>query len=400
VFSKALSTISDLVGIVKDWFQINNSEKLEDERIKVNSLVLELSDYNTSAQRRKELLDELNSRAPAVLKNINQEAISYETLKNNLEKYNQEMVRGFQLEAQKEEVIAAAKEEAKSSTKFNEAKLKLQQAIVKSDEGNAGTYLGADVMKIGHIKESSSLTTEQKARQILDLYKNNKASNSELENAYYAYTFEKRHLKNANVNTRVKSVYLRNMQKKFGAEGFGSETNTPPVDPKTYPLPIEKEIQLSKQVTIPVKKTEIYETNKIVKSKNNNQNNDQLDELYKTGQITYTLNDTMIVGRTTEVNLTISSNVDLKKIISEIETFNEENLNIDTILISENMRARLIDPSGDINFKIVRMTEEEQFLNEGEYTLWKWNVTPLNKGNNKLSISVDVIVNNKYYIYI
>ena len=123
---------------------------------------------------------------------------------------------------------------------------------------------------------------------------------------------------------------------------------------------------------------------------------DIVDNIVKniTGQIIYAINDTMLVGRTDKVNMAISSEIDRKKIISEVKTFNEQNTIIENIRISPIMRAKLIDPTG-INFKIVPISEEEQFLEDSDYTLWTWNVTPITKGNNKLLLSIDIIVKDK-----
>jgi len=123
-------------------------------------------------------------------------------------------------------------------------------------------------------------------------------------------------------------------------------------------------------------------------------NEDILNTITK-GDINYVVNDTMIVGTMTEVNMTISQGVTKEKIISEVESFNRSNLRTDSIRISPVMRARLIDPSDGVNFRIVSKTNDEQFLEFGDYTRWTWNVTPLVKGNNSLSLVVDIMFNDK-----
>jgi hypothetical protein len=117
------------------------------------------------------------------------------------------------------------------------------------------------------------------------------------------------------------------------------------------------------------------------------------------GDINYVIQDTMIVGVINEVNVTISKGVDIKTIIADVKTFTESNLRTDTVRISPVMRARLIDPSNGINFIIASKTNAEQFLEVGDYTRWTWDVTPLNKGNNKLSLAIDVMygTNSKSY---
>lgn len=108
------------------------------------------------------------------------------------------------------------------------------------------------------------------------------------------------------------------------------------------------------------------------------------------GNINYVLEDTMIVGKTTAINVTISENVDQATIIEEIETFEENNVKTIRIRISPIMRARLIDPSEE-NFKIVSLTPEEQIVENDQITRWEWGVTPLKKGNHKLKLTVDIL---------
>jgi hypothetical protein len=113
------------------------------------------------------------------------------------------------------------------------------------------------------------------------------------------------------------------------------------------------------------------------------------------GDINYVLQDTMVVGVVNEVNMTISVGVDKKDIISQIKTFTDDNLHTESVRISPVMKARLVDASGGVNFKIVEKSGQEQFLEYGEITRWTWEVTPLVKGNNNLSLVVDVILNDK-----
>jgi len=115
---------------------------------------------------------------------------------------------------------------------------------------------------------------------------------------------------------------------------------------------------------------------------------------FNLGDINYVVDDTMIIGNTTEINMTISHNVENSTIISEVETFTNNNLHTEEIRIAPVMKAKLIDPAG-INFRIIPTTSEEQFLEDNDYTLWTWNVTPLLKGENELKLVVDIIIDNK-----
>ena len=107
------------------------------------------------------------------------------------------------------------------------------------------------------------------------------------------------------------------------------------------------------------------------------------------GNIYYVMEDTMVIGKTTIVNMTISESVGKDIIIAEVETFTEENTNTETIRIAPMMRAKLIDPTNE-NFTIVPISPEEQMIENNEFTKWEWNVIALKEGN-KLKLTVDII---------
>lgn len=109
------------------------------------------------------------------------------------------------------------------------------------------------------------------------------------------------------------------------------------------------------------------------------------------GDITYIMQDSMIVGNITVVDMTVSKGVPYTDIISEIESFNAEYAITDKIRIAPIMQAKLIDPSGK-SFNIIPITPERQMVEPFGYTLWKWKVTPLTPGANSLLISVDIII--------
>lgn len=156
-----------------------------------------------------------------------------------------------------------------------------------------------------------------------------------------------------------------------------SPSPPPPPPPAPVPSVVEDIIQINPQ-------NDQYDETKTLQ--------DAVDNI---GKINYVIQDTMVIGITNEVNMTISGKeVEQKVIIDGVSTFNEHNIYTSDIRITPIMKARLVDPTG-VNFRIIPTTEEEQFLEKNDYTLWTWNVTPLTKGNNKLSLSVDVIVNDK-----
>jgi len=146
-------------------------------------------------------------------------------------------------------------------------------------------------------------------------------------------------------------------------------------------IPIEEPINQSQEEIV-----EYIEIPPIEPMSNN------LDYINK-GDIIYIIKDSMVVGEISIVDMTISKNMDITEIITEIETFSDESIYTENIRIAPIMRAKLIDPTGT-NFTIIPITPEEQIIENNGYTTWKWNVIPLIKGSNDLYLSVDVIIDN------
>lgn len=114
------------------------------------------------------------------------------------------------------------------------------------------------------------------------------------------------------------------------------------------------------------------------------------------GDINYVIQDSMAVNETEEIVVTISEGLTRDEVISRVKYLEENKNNVKTneLRIAPIMSVSLIDPTGE-NFRIVPITPTEQFLEDNEITFWKWNVTPLNKGNNPLTLTVNVILGDK-----
>jgi len=108
------------------------------------------------------------------------------------------------------------------------------------------------------------------------------------------------------------------------------------------------------------------------------------------GDINYVMKDTMLVGKTTIVNVTISESVSNDIIVDKVKSFTNENITTQVIRIAPLMRARLVDPTNE-NFTIVSISPDEQLVENDDFTKWEWDVTALKEGSNKLKLTVDVI---------
>ena len=68
-----------------------------------------------------------------------------------------------------------------------------------------------------------------------------------------------------------------------------------------------------------------------------------------------------------------------------------EEVEVKEVTISKVMQAELIDPNSEAAFSIRSYSDEEQFLQEGEYTEWKFFVTPLREGAFELLLKLSVV---------
>ena len=193
----AVSKLSKPLGLVVDslkrWFEIPASQKIEEERIKVNSLVTELSNHNIEADRRNEIYNELKDLAPEVLDNINQEAINYVTLKNNLKDYNDEMIRKFTIAGSEEAYKNAVQKASGSLSRSIEWEDQLSEAITKFLPKMTAKNAGADAGLVNGIQTDNSLSTAQKAKKLYDLASKNNIPASDLSGAIQDYDISMAH---------------------------------------------------------------------------------------------------------------------------------------------------------------------------------------------------------------
>jgi hypothetical protein len=118
----------------------------------------------------------------------------------------------------------------------------------------------------------------------------------------------------------------------------------------------------------------------------------------KIGEIHHVIKDTMFYDVIDTVEMTISYNCPKEIIVDEVKTFKKykvkgNNIKKQSIKITPEMRARLIDPSGN-SFIIIPVTDTVQIveMKDSTYTLWQWRVTPIRYGDQYLVLSVDMII--------
>lgn len=129
-----------LKATVRGWkeafvqaFDETVEERLTKQSRLVNSLTVRLTDANSSESERAEILKQLENINPRIVEGLNAESISVQTLKTNLEKYNDEIAKTIALEnlSQKERIQQAKLADKK--VREAEARISLGDAMMKLD---------------------------------------------------------------------------------------------------------------------------------------------------------------------------------------------------------------------------------------------------------------------------
>jgi hypothetical protein len=137
------------------WLEIPIEDKLLEESKQVNALAVELTDANTTEDRRHQILTELKEINPKIVAGLDAENLSVETLKNNMKLYNDELTNRIILANLTEEEEKYAAKAAKAKTDLYNEQYKLRQLIGKV---NPDIALGDG-------------TLEEKAKKIQDILK-------------------------------------------------------------------------------------------------------------------------------------------------------------------------------------------------------------------------------------
>ena len=109
------------------------SSKMEEERIKVNGLVMALNNHNLSATEQKNLINQIKDITPEFNKILDKQTISYKDLNAELVKYNKNQINIIAVQTMGDEY-------AKSAKDAGEAKLDLTKKQIAAGELAAKMY--------------------------------------------------------------------------------------------------------------------------------------------------------------------------------------------------------------------------------------------------------------------
>lgn len=107
------------------------TEKIESERVEMNRLVYQITDVNTSTQRRVELIEELKQKYPDFLKFIDLDKASNEELLSALQLVNQEYGKRIVLATRGEELAEQQQQMADAEAKMIEMQLQVDDLTAK-----------------------------------------------------------------------------------------------------------------------------------------------------------------------------------------------------------------------------------------------------------------------------
>lgn len=163
-----ISGMTGIVGSLTEYIAIPMSEKLEQERIHVEALAMSLIDTKMPYQERLSILDELKRMNPDIVTGLNAEAIEYGKLRDNIKKYNDEMVNRIILQKKQEEIDKAKKNKDLSAEDLANRRL----ALIEMMNSRANEYAAQNVnlgVRAKLIANDPNLSWEEKARNIDDI---------------------------------------------------------------------------------------------------------------------------------------------------------------------------------------------------------------------------------------
>lgn len=160
--------LTNIVTKVAKWVEIPVSRTMEDQRHKANILAIELTNLNTTEERKKKIYEELQAISPKIVEGLKLENINTEQLRMNLAKYNEEAIKKIAIQRAQEDLNEIQEKVGKQTEKRSEAEFKLNEVLmkqinlIKTQDKEKGAIAEQIVL-------STSLTALDKFNQIHEL---------------------------------------------------------------------------------------------------------------------------------------------------------------------------------------------------------------------------------------
>ena len=158
VLGPMLEKMTGIFNVVTDLLGTKLSEQYQEEAERVAALSIELEASNTPLERKQQIIDELKSKYPDYLGNIDAEKSSTLEVKGAMEALNKELINRAVIMASQEKLDKIAEKRGEMINKLGENKVALSKQI-------------AEFQQDENIQvDASNLTLEQHARALLKEY--------------------------------------------------------------------------------------------------------------------------------------------------------------------------------------------------------------------------------------
>tara|TARA_R100001126_G_scaffold99034_1_gene74045 strand:+ start:434 stop:3034 length:2601 start_codon:yes stop_codon:yes gene_type:complete len=150
-----VENFASFMNTLTDFVEIPVSEKLDEERVALNRLVLQLTETNIKEEDRNKLIIKINKEYPDFLKNINTEKTNTKELKDRLKEYNDQLIDRIVLQKEQEKLDGISQDAADARSKQIKAENDLfDELIIVSEKHNISLLDGATASEnYTHVKE-------------------------------------------------------------------------------------------------------------------------------------------------------------------------------------------------------------------------------------------------------
>jgi TP901 family phage tail tape measure protein len=155
-----MDALNQFVKAWADWIKIPVSQKIEDERIEMNTLAIKIQAANTSQEERVKLINKLKEMYPDYLGSLDAESTTNAELATAINRVNEQLINKIILQKNEEKLSEQAEKAASAKTTLMDRERELLQEINRLRE-KYGINL-----KEGLTIEEQALYVQQEAQKI------------------------------------------------------------------------------------------------------------------------------------------------------------------------------------------------------------------------------------------
>lgn len=129
--------VSGIASLAKSFVEVAEapiSKKLDDERIALNGLVLQITEANISQEKRNKLIEQLQKEYPSFLGNLKAETVTNEQLKKRLAEVNTELLNKIVLQKEQEGIDVQRERAAVIARTLANEEVNLSRTVIRARE--------------------------------------------------------------------------------------------------------------------------------------------------------------------------------------------------------------------------------------------------------------------------